>query len=332
MRGGLQLTKVPAEGLFVSEPEPFLFGNQNNPVPPPATWSNGSWLKSRFHFSYAEYFDHKKGNFGVLRSMNDVLMQPSRGFGEQGFRNAEVVAYVVAGELTHEQCPKGTPETLTRGGVLFMSAGVGVANAMNNKSSKVPLRIIQMWITPAQKDMRSNRQYGSARVSEEDRRNRWSHVASDSRNSSAPRTPVKLCQDANVYVAELDAGKELPLAVKANRQAYVLCIEGECLRVRLNASSREGDEEAAADETLSEHDALMVVNPSGGPDAQALVWAAPESGAHVLVVEMARSDLREPRLKFPNVWQPEGQAGAASSSRNSSDRGGTSSDAPSQWP
>lgn len=44
---------VPLEKLFVSEPDPNWFGNQDNEQSNPV-WTNDNWLKSRFHFSFAE--------------------------------------------------------------------------------------------------------------------------------------------------------------------------------------------------------------------------------------------------------------------------------------
>ena len=53
------ITRVDANSLYVSEPNPSWFGNgpneQNNPK-----WTNANWLKSRFHFSFAEYHDAKR--------------------------------------------------------------------------------------------------------------------------------------------------------------------------------------------------------------------------------------------------------------------------------
>ena len=42
-------------------------------------WTNKNWLISRFHFSFAEYSNPRNLNFGVLRVMNDDLVQPKRG-------------------------------------------------------------------------------------------------------------------------------------------------------------------------------------------------------------------------------------------------------------
>lgn len=50
---------VPGDSLFVSEPNPSLFGNGAN-EPSNPDWTNKNWLKSRFHFSFAEYNDPKR--------------------------------------------------------------------------------------------------------------------------------------------------------------------------------------------------------------------------------------------------------------------------------
>lgn len=41
------------------------------------TW----WLESRFHFSFADYHDPRRSNFGALRVLNDDLVKPRAGFG-----------------------------------------------------------------------------------------------------------------------------------------------------------------------------------------------------------------------------------------------------------
>jgi len=273
--GELQVTKVPAGSLFTSEPDPRMFGNSANPSPTPASWSNDNWLKSRFHFSFAEYYDSANKNFGDLRVMNDDLVQPNRGFGAHGHRNAEICTYVVEGELTHQDS-MGTSETLQRGAIQFMSAGTGVRHTEFNNNPEDPLRFIQMWITPAEMNLKPN--YGSASFDVEDRRNKWLHMVSDCRDKDV-KTPVEVFQDINMYATELDVGVQLPLTIKGGRQAYVLCVEGD--RVALASASSK--------EELSTHDAAKIFNPSDSSDAELTVQASSDSGAHVLVVEMKRA-------------------------------------------
>lgn len=110
---------IPNDKLFVSEPEPQWFGNTGNAVNDPS-WTNGNWLKSRFHFSFAEYNNFSNMNFGKIRVLNDDLVQPKRGFGTHPHANMEIVTYVVEGELTHAD-NMGTKESLGRGSIQFMT-------------------------------------------------------------------------------------------------------------------------------------------------------------------------------------------------------------------
>jgi hypothetical protein len=57
--------------------------------------------------------------FGVLRVMNDDLVQPNRGFGAHPHRDVEICTYIIEGKLTHEDS-MGTSETLGRGSIQFM--------------------------------------------------------------------------------------------------------------------------------------------------------------------------------------------------------------------
>lgn len=38
-------------------------------------------LESRFHFSFADYYNPSNVNFGALRVLNDDLVKPKAGFG-----------------------------------------------------------------------------------------------------------------------------------------------------------------------------------------------------------------------------------------------------------
>ena len=144
---------VPNQKLYVSEPDPRWFGNKQNPKNDPS-WTNDNWLKSRFHFSLAEYNNYRNADFGVMHVMNDDLVQPHRGFGTHPHSNMEIITYVVQGQLTHQDS-MGTKETLGRGSIQFMTAGTGVRNSEFNHGD-TPLRFIQTWITPTERSLSPN--------------------------------------------------------------------------------------------------------------------------------------------------------------------------------
>jgi len=282
--------KIPAAALYVSEPSPQMFGNPKNkmdfigrPDEGAAAWTNENWLKSRFHFSFAEYSNPRNSSFGVLRVMNDDLVQPARGFGEHPHRDMEIITYIVEGELTHADST-GTRETLGRGSVQFMTAGRGVRHSEHNERTDAPLRFVQSWVVPRARGLPPR--YGSFRGDEPKaaaaRRNCWAHLLSDANSDVA--TPVKVAQDVNLFVAELDAGATLPFEVGAGRQAYVLCVEG---------AAAFSEPAAAPLVALARHDGCEVVGCAGTP----LEVSAGDGGAHLLYFEMAatgggRTDLR----------------------------------------
>ena len=56
--------------------------------------SNLGWLKSRFHFSFAEYRNPNNINFGVLRVLNDDLVEAKTGFEMHPHENMEIISYI----------------------------------------------------------------------------------------------------------------------------------------------------------------------------------------------------------------------------------------------
>lgn len=254
------IKKVPASKLYVSEPPPFLFGNGEN-EPNNSAWTCKNWLQSRFHFSFAEYSNPGNSSFGALRVMNDDLVQPNRGFGTHGHANMEICTYIIDGQLTHQDS-MGTSETLGRGSVQFMTAGVGVRHSEFNHSRTEPLRFIQMWLLPNQRELPVN--YGSVCTELADRLDRWCHLVSD----VGGRGRIHINQAADIRVAELSKGKSLEYRLPSGRQAYFLCMEG-------RVSLRYGDTLV----TLERHDAAEIY---GGCD---FTTAAPSEAAHCLVVE-----------------------------------------------
>lgn len=181
--------------------------------------SNLGWLESRFHFSFAEYRNPNNMNFGVLRVLNDDIVHANSGFDMHPHSNMEIISYVVKGEITHKDS-MGNSETLKRGEVQYLSAGDGIYHSEHNLHKSDDLRLLQIWIIPPKTGL--PRLYGSKRFEENERKNRLLNIVS-SQNGNAD---IKIYQDVNIYVSELEIDKSLEFEIKENRQVYFVQIEG----------------------------------------------------------------------------------------------------------
>lgn len=194
--------------------------------------SNLGWLESRFHFSFAEYRNIDNINFGVLRVMNDDIVHPQSGFDTHPHQNMEIISYVVDGEITHKDS-MGNEETLKRGEVQYLSAGDGIYHSEHNLHKSKDLRLLQIWIIPPKQSL--PRLYGSYKYKEEQRKNKLLNIVS----SKEGNAKVKIYQDVNFYVSELQKDENLEFKIDEDRQVYFAQIEGSSLIN--NISLNEGD-------------------------------------------------------------------------------------------
>lgn len=194
--------------------------------------SDLGWLRSTFHFSFADYFNIDNMNFGVLRVINDDLISAGTGFDFHPHKDMEIVSYVINGGLTHADT-MGHKNTVYRGEVQYMSAGTGVYHSEHNLGSETT-RILQIWVVPDKKGY--SPAYGDYRFEESERKNKWLNIVS----SKEGNAPIKINQDANFYVVELDEGKEIEFPVGKGRQGYLVQIEGDSTINSLDITERDG--------------------------------------------------------------------------------------------
>ena len=129
-----------------------------------------------------------------------------------------------------------------------------------------PLRFIQIWITTRSRGLIPN--YGSHKGTTEGHKNKFDHLVTDVQNRDSS-VPIKINQDANIYVAEIDLNNIVHFNVMVGRQAYLLCIEGS---IELKTTDTKLK--------LLRHDAAEIKSVN-------IELSSVESTAHVLIIEMA---------------------------------------------
>jgi len=109
------------------------------------------WLRSLHSFSFAGYRDPRYMGFGNLRVLNEDWIAPGAGLGQHGYRDLEILSYVVSGELASRDC-SGRVQSVPAGCVQRMGAGAGTTCAEFNPLPDRAAHYLQIWIDPAPRD------------------------------------------------------------------------------------------------------------------------------------------------------------------------------------
>lgn len=187
-------------------------------IPYPAQnrgYTHLDWLQSYHTFSFAEFYDPERMGVSVLRVINDDTVQGGGGFGTHPHRDMEIVTYMVDGVIEHRDSI-GHTEQITAGEVQRMTAGSGIAHSEYNASGDKPLRLLQIWIRPAQNNLPPS--YEQKRIAP---RAGLTWIARGDSNSP---DAVHIHQDA--HIARISGGGEHVLPLAKNRIGFVQVVHG----------------------------------------------------------------------------------------------------------
>ena len=165
------------------------------------------WLVSQHTFSFANYYNLERMNFGLLRVINDDIVKPSMGFGTHPHENMEIVSIPLSGSLRHQDS-MGNKHIITAGEVQIMSAGSGLTHSEYNNSPEEDVNFLQIWVFPKEKNITPR--YGQQLFDRAERHNRFQTLVSPEKDSEA----IWINQDAWFSMVDLDEGT----AVNYNRQ------------------------------------------------------------------------------------------------------------------
>lgn len=197
------------------------------------------WLLSRHTFSFADYYNPERVRFGLLRVLNDDIVQPGMGFGTHPHDNMEIISIPLAGELAHKDST-GKKEVIRVNDVQIMSAGTGLYHSEFNNSSNDIVNFLQIWIFPKLKDITPR--YDQKTFKPEDYKDKLTTVVSPVKN---PDT-LWINQDAFLSIGNLSAGTIVEYSIQHNGNGlYVFVIQGsvETEGIRLGKRDAAGLEE-----------------------------------------------------------------------------------------
>jgi redox-sensitive bicupin YhaK (pirin superfamily) len=198
------------------------------------------WLDSWHTFSFGEYVDPEWMGFGALRVINDDVVAPGAGFPPHSHRDMDIVTWVLAGALRHEDS-LGNGSVIRPGDVQRMSAGTGITHSEFNASDTEPVHLLQIWIVPRRRAVPPS--YEERAIGRDGLAGGLLLLAADGGRDGA----VALDQDVAMYGAVLQPGDEAVHPISSGRSVWLQVARGalEAGGQRLAA----GDAVAVRDET-----------------------------------------------------------------------------------
>jgi hypothetical protein len=103
------------------------------------------WLDSWHSFSFGDHYDPANTHFGLLLACNHDTLAPGGGFPPHRHRATEIVTWVLAGSLVHQDSA-GHDGVVLPGVAQRLSSGGGIEHSERNGSDREPVRYVQMWV------------------------------------------------------------------------------------------------------------------------------------------------------------------------------------------
>jgi hypothetical protein len=180
------------------------------------------WLQAKYSFSFANFFDPNRVQFGKLRVLNDDIVAPSMGFGKHPHQNMEIVTIPQKGALKHRDS-MGNEGIIESGDIQIMSAGTGVEHSELNARTDEAVKLFQIWVFPEEDGVEPR--YDQKKISDLLRPNELSTVVKP--KSEAQNGDLWIHQQAWFNIGEFSEKTETTYTLNNRKHgAYVFVMDG----------------------------------------------------------------------------------------------------------
>lgn len=196
--------------------------------------ANHGWLDTHHSFSFANYRNPERMNFGVLRVLNDDVVSGGRGFAKHPHDNMEIISIPLSGALKHEDT-LGSQHVIRKGDVQVMSAGSGIYHSEKNDSSNEEVRFLQIWMFPNTRNVQPR--YDQINYDPKQLKNNLLQVLSPHQDDAG----VWVHQNAWFHMGELDNGFKTTYQLKGKGTGvYAFVLEGDVTIAGQPLNKRDG--------------------------------------------------------------------------------------------
>lgn len=182
--------------------------------------ANLNWLNSFHTFSFSNYYDPDRMNFGAIRVLNDDTVTKGMGFGTHSHENMEIISIPLSGDLEHKDS-MGNSTVIKSGDIQIMSAGSGIKHSEYNHSKDSVVKFLQIWVIPNQKNVTPR--YDQMTLNPIDSKNKLQQILSPNPDDDG----VWIHQDAWFHLGSFDKNFETTYTVKKEGNGvYFFVING----------------------------------------------------------------------------------------------------------
>lgn len=183
-------------------------------------FADHGWLKSHHTFSFANYYNPERMNFGALRVLNDDQVASGMGFGTHPHRDMEIISIPLEGDLEHKDS-MGTTAVIRKGEIQVMSAGTGVMHSEYNKNKDELVKFLQIWVFPDK--MNVTPRYDQISIKENEKINDFQQILSPNTEDEG----VWIHQNAWFNIANFEAGNAKEYKVHQHGNGvYIFVLKG----------------------------------------------------------------------------------------------------------
>ena len=162
----------------------------------------------------------KGSHFGMLRVLNDDIVEAGMGFSTHPHDNMEIISIPLEGDLEHKDS-MGNISVIKHGDVQVMSAGSGITHSEYNRNKDRRVKFLQIWVFPNRENVKPR--YDQITLNISDRHNKFQQILSPNPDDEG----VWIYQNAWFHLGQFDKGFGADYKVKAaGNGVYTFVLSG----------------------------------------------------------------------------------------------------------
>ncbi len=219
--------------------------------------ANHGWLNAKHSFSFANYYNPERMNFGALRVLNDDQIAEGMGFGTHPHDNMEIITIPLHGAIEHKDS-MGNSSVIRAGEIQVMSAGTGIQHSEFNHHKDQSLQLLQIWIFPNKQNVTPR--YDQLALDSASKQNQFSQILSPDPKDDG----VWIHQNAWFHIGQFDKDKTTNYQLKDKSNGiYAFVINGKFLIENQDLSTRDAigiwNQDQISVESASDNAEILII-------------------------------------------------------------------------